>query len=455
MYNDSIILNLQQENAELKEINILLKVEIENLKKKIDALEVLNIKLQDKLNINSTNSNIPTSKDVYKIEKSKKPASSNKPGAQKGHNYNGYQLRVPDVIKEVLPDEDFCKCGCSLIVQDTYKTHQKIEIPEIKPIVTEYRLKNKVCNICKKKYRAKLDNYKILGKNVETIITSLTGFFNNSKREVQDILSQIFNLDISLGLISNSEGRVSDKLKNKYDELLNQAKNSSYLHIDETGHNNQGKRYWAWVVANKMVTVFKLANSRARKVIMEFIPEFTGDVITDRYAVYNAFGNNRQICLAHLARDFKRFSHSKNKKLSEIGSKLVNMTNEIFSVYGKYKENILEKNVYIAKIEEIKNQMFGYLNEIFNIPKAEQAHRISNNILKIFDMIWLFTKNDYIELTNNFAERQIKHHVKYRKNSFFTWSNRGDRFLERIKSVYSTAKSQKLNPVNILMDQLV
>ena len=35
-------------------------------------------------------------------------------------------------------------------------------------------------------------------------------------------------------------------------------------------------------------------------------------------------------------------------------------------------------------------------------------------MLKSFDMMWLFLENPEIEPTNNFAERQIKHFVKYR-----------------------------------------
>ena len=61
-------------------------------------------------------------------------------------------------------------------------------------------------------------------------------------------------------------------------------------------------------------------------------------------------------------------------------------------------------------------------------------------------MMWLFTTNLNIPPTNNDAERQIKYYVKYRKNSFFTWSERGDRFVERIKSIYATAKLQNSNP---------
>ena len=44
----------------------------------------------------------------------------------------------------------------------------------------------------------------------------------------------------------------------------------------------------------------------------------------------------------------------------------------------------------------------------------KQAQRVGKNMLKSFDMMWLFLENPEIEPTNNFAERQIKHFVKYR-----------------------------------------
>ncbi len=57
-----------------------------------------------------------------------------------------------------------------------------------------------------------------------------------------------------------------------------------------------------------------------------------------------------------------------------------------------------------------------------------------------------------IPLTNNHAERQIRHYVTYRKNSYFTQSERGDRFLERLISVYLTYKQTGHNPFLFLMD---
>ena len=82
------------------------------------------------------------------------------------------------------------------------------------------------------------------------------------------ILSQIFNLDPSLGLISNTEGRVSVLLESKYNKLVDQIEESSYLHLDETSHNNKGKRSWAWLAASRVATIFKLTRSRSKKALL-------------------------------------------------------------------------------------------------------------------------------------------------------------------------------------------
>lgn len=436
------IKNEEQGNKIIEQVAIISKITIENQELKNKLLQ-----LQDKLNINSSNSGLPTSKEVYRIERKSKPKSGRKPGGQKGHKYSGYQFKTPDKVIDVTPEEKICACGGELVITEEYQAHQKIEIPPIKPFVTEYRLHRSCCNNCKKIYDSKLNNYKLLEKNAESIIAALSGFFNNSKREVQSILSQIFNLDISLGLVSNSEARVSNKLEDKYNELVEMAENSSYLHLDESVTNNKGKLGWCWVAANKFVTVFKLMSSRGIKALEQFLPEYEGKVITDRYAVYNIFANeNRQVCLAHLRRNFKRFAHSRYESLSILGNSLITMIDLVFAIHNGYKANKVDKFYYLRRMRKIKKKMLHYLKRVSQLQECEQARRVANNILKSFDMMWLFVENPEIEPTNNFAERQIKHHVKYRKNSFFTWSNRGERFIERTKSIFATARLQNLNP---------
>ena len=445
---EEIVTGLNQNNLALREENTKLVKEIYELSMKIKELEY-------KLNINSSNSSLPSSKDIYRIEKHSRPKSGKKPGGQVGHKYSGYERREASEVIEVLPDEEVCRCGGTLELHEEYTTHQKIDIPTIKPFVTQYHLREKTCISCKKKYKGKLKEYKLLGSNAEAIIGNLGGYFNNSKRELQQMLSQIFNLDLSLGLISATEGRIASKLEDKYTHILNVAQGSSYLHFDETGASNKGARHWCFVAANKTVSVFKIAASRGMKSLESFMPDYAGKVISDRYAIYNIFDESkRQICLAHLRRDFKRFYHSNHKDLSIIGHTLLLTIDDVFDLHKLSTSNQIEKSRYLSLMHKIENNMLFYLLEISNMHECLQAKRVASNILKSFNMMWRFAQDDELEPTNNHAERQIKHYVKYRKNSYHTWSYRGQRFIERIKSLFATSKLQSLNPYQELLSLL-
>ncbi len=132
--------------------------------------------------------------------------------------------------------DSICVCGSQVILEED-TIHQKVELPEIKPIVTEYMLQKGYCKACKKRISASLPEgvgWNLLRPNAEAIISSFTGFFINSKREVQQILSSIFNLNISLGLISKTEGKVSEKCISEYEKIREELNESKYLHIDET-----------------------------------------------------------------------------------------------------------------------------------------------------------------------------------------------------------------------------
>jgi len=445
-------LNIFESTESTKTSRVLEALQEENnfLKEKIAQLIRENENLKDKLNIDSSNSGLPTSKEIYKKESKKRTKSNRKAGGQPGHAYKGYTRKKADEIHFVDVPQEVCNCGGCLNL-DSYSIHQKIEIPTIKPKIDEYRLARKKCGKCGKLYKAKLDSYKILGPNIESIIATMGGFFNNSKRDLQNILSHVCNTDISLGLISKTEERVSVKLEVPYNNLLEEAEESSYLHMDETGHRNQGKRGWCWFLGNSQLSFFKLSNSRGKKVIENLLPEYLGNVISDRYAVYNYFNSdNRQICLAHLRRDFKRFAHSSNKEISAVGIKLLDCIDLVFAAHKGYRRKKITNIFYKRRLRKLEKKMYSFLKNIRHQSSSIAAKRVAKNILKSFDMMWLFVDNDEIPPTNNFAERQIKHHVKYRKNSYHTWSDRGDRFLERIKSIYSTAKLRNQNPFDLL-----
>jgi hypothetical protein len=115
---------LDQENAALRQQNIRLRCENDSLK--------------ERLGLNSTNSSLPPSRDLYRAKRHNRPRSDKKPGAQPGHKYQGYQLKAPNEVIDVFPGH--CSCGSVLEIDPVFHAEQKIEIPPLAPYVTEYRL---------------------------------------------------------------------------------------------------------------------------------------------------------------------------------------------------------------------------------------------------------------------------------------------------------------------------
>lgn len=420
--------------------------QIEALKKENAQLRQENERLKERLGLNSTNSSLPPSRDLYRAKKNRSK-SGRKPGAQSGHKPQGYQLKTPDEIIDIFPD--FCTCGHKMDVGAGYSIDQKLEIPPLKPHVTEYHLYHGVCQACGNRKTAALPegvNPDLLGDHAKAIISALSGFFHNSKRDVQRILHDIFHVDISLGLVSTTEKRVSQKLQSSYEELCEKMEESPYLHIDETGHKCKGTRGWGWIFTSRNMSVLKLTSSRGKKVLQSLLPDYEGQVISDRYGAYRHFENEkRQICWSHLKRDFQRFAHSRNEALAAYGNILEQVGHGVFGLEKAFKNQTIEHLFFMRRIRKLKKRLIYALKGILRVPDCPHAHRVAQNLLNSFEMMWRFVDNREIEPTNNLAERQIRKYVVYRKKSLFTWSQRGNEFIERIFSLFLTARLQNQN----------
>lgn len=455
------MVSLRERFLELEKALAALKAENAELKATIARLTEENAKLKDRLGLNSKNSSIPSSKDLYKLKKDK-PKSDRKQGGQPGHQGYTRQQTPADTIVKVDLDSLQCECGGAISLLKKYHIHQKIEIPEIKPCVTEYHLARGRCRVCGKRKRSKLPEGvtpDLFGPRVKTVISALTGFYKNSKREVEAILKDLFNLEISLGSVSNNEARVSEQCKDSYETIELELSYSKLLHIDETSHYHKGRLGWCWLFSSpKVASLIKLADTRSKKVLEHSV--FGADdslTVSDRYGAYHYFHEEkRQICWSHLARDFERFAHSSNDEVKALG---VYLRQIAYDTFGLRKLLILERidmRRFLRRTKKLRKRMWYYLKGIAHLDTAPQASRVAKNLLKSEKMMWKFLEDPKsIPMTNNHAEQQIRHYVVYRKNSYFTQSERGNRFLERVISFYLTCKQKNRNPVTNLYNILL
>lgn len=417
--------------------------------KTIECLENRIKELEDLLNKNSKNSSIPPSQDIHRGSSSCKN-KSRKIGAQVGHKANfRTRLEPTEIINIDLPET--CECGGKISKHSGTSTFQKVDIPEIKPIVTDYILEKGRCTKCKRKYTSKVPQgvtKDLLGPRVKSVITTLTGVYNNSKRDVNDILSNIFKIDICVGMIPKTTDRVSEKFSEKYDQILKNINNSALMHADETSFRVQTspRRNWAWLVANEKNAYFKIADNRSRRVISELADGFNGFAITDRYPVYNYFSESkRQICLAHIKRDFEKFANSKFQVVSEVGKKMSDSLSAIFKIIKGSHDKAFCKDTRMTISKYISQIIYG-LENLANFQLSKKIYNSAKNLLKHKKMFWKFLRIPWLSPTNNHAERLIRDLVIYRKKCFSVYGAKGKNFIEKIKSIYQTAK---LNDQNI------
>ena len=167
------------------------------------------------------------------------------------------------------------------------------------------------------------------------------------------------------------------------------------------------------------------------------------EAVTDRYSVYATIGKNHQYCLAHIIRDFRRYSERDGPD-SEIGEALVDEFARVCRIQKDYRKREISLKQRNMRIGHRKRQVEFWLTDGF-ANGSDKLSRLCKSLLEAFDRLWTFTRVQGMEPTNNLAERDLRKLVIWRKKSFGTRSDRGQRFVERITSVGETVKRHGQN----------
>lgn len=331
--------------------------------------------------------------ELYKVQKNSKKKSDRKAGGQPGHEGKTYsRMEATEVIEVALKELD-CVCGGHINIAKKRYIHQKIDLPKITPAVTEYQIAHGKCNKCGKRRSAGLpagvtrDRF---GPRLQASISSLSGFYKNSKRDIEKILSDMFGVKISLGGISNCEKLVSENLKENYHAIEKEVNNSTVVHMDETSHYNKGgKLGWCWLFASSSASLIRLATTRGKKVL-EDSPFGSKEhiVVSDRYAAYNYFDREmRQICWSHLVREFTRLSHSNYEQISRSGRELCDLSAELFAIRNALIDGQITKLIFLRRANKIRKRFWKILKCLENIQPVGKANSVARNIIKAKDRV--------------------------------------------------------------------
>lgn len=449
MDKDAYIKQLEAENAALKQQVAKMAETIEKLEQRIQELE-------RRLGMDSKNSSKPPSSDPPGMPSEPPTHRHKKRGARNGHQPHLRAFLPQELVKKHIHlKAEVCTCGSSNL-KDTERQplrHQIVDIPRIKPEVIEYVQHVSQCADCGSfVYRPLPDEVKRthFGPGVLAVVGVLTGMLNTSKRKALAMINEVFSVPMSLGGLSNCEAQLAEVTAQAYDEVAQHVRGQETAHADETGWPRGNRlKGWLWTLCCSSGAVFMIQAGRGQAAAKKLLGGFTGVLNCDRWSGYNCFEGLRQLCWAHLKRDFKGLSEA-NGNMGRLGSELFTLTKRILHMRRRVRDGTLLWRTFQRRMEPVMKRVESLLEKGAGSgePLAGQCRRIFNQR----QYLWTFVYDERVEPTNNPAERIVRQAVLWRKGSLGTQSERGARYVERILTVCATCRLQGQSVIEYLRD---
>jgi len=412
--------------------------------------------LEARLNKTPQNSSLPPSSEhPHAKPTAEKPKSPKKRGGQPGHAKHERPLLPTDECDEVhrLKPVQCRRCGRELTGSDSEpRRHQVWELPEIKPVVTEYQLHRLSCRGCGAITCAPLPvgvPASQAGPRLVALVALLMGCFKQSKRRVALFLEQVLDQPCSPGWVVKLQNRATAALIPAYEELAAQLPTEPVLGIDESPTKEARLKSWLWTFVASSYTVFALRTTRAASVLHELLTEsFDGVVNCDRAKMYWKIGRP-QWCWAHLKRDFQALIDHPDPQVKRLGRDLMRPTKELFRHWSRCRDGTITRVGMLRLMRPIRQEVDGLLlrGAYSGNPKLVG---MCNPLYDHRDWLWTFLDVERVEPTNNVSERALRPAVIWRKLSFGTQSAPGSRFVETILTVVETCHRQSRNSFEYL-----
>lgn len=381
--------------------------------------------------------------------------SGRKPGGQPGHPKHERALIPAEQCQDVIPliPEACRRCGEPLAGNDPEPLrHQVWDIPEIKPLVTEYQQHRLVCPGCGESTCGQLPPGVPPGQAGPRLIALtalLMGCFKQSKRRVALFLEQVLNQPCSPGWVVKLQNQATAALTPAYEELAAQLPGEPVLGIDESPTKEGPVKSWLWVFVARSYTVFALRTTRAATVLQELLTEaFDGVVNCDRAKMYWKIGRP-QWCWAHLKRDFQALIDHSDRQVKRLGHDLMRPTKELFRRWSRCRDGTITRTGMLRLMRPIREEIDGLLlRGVFS--RNPKLIGMCEPLYNHRDWLWTFLEVEGVEPTNNASERALRPAVIWRKLSFGTKSAQGSRFVETILTVVETCHRQSRNSFEYL-----
>jgi transposase len=408
--------------------------------------------LERRLGRNSRNSSSPPSQDPPGTPPRRGTGrSSRAQGGQPGHEGHGRPLLPAWAVDEVVEHWP-ARCACGHVFCETERVavaeparHQIEELPVMATRVTEHRCQRVRCPTCGVRQTGGLPAEvaaSAFGPRLQAAIVTLSVRNRISRRDVVECCEQLFSARLSTGSVEAILQRAGDALEAPYTHLLTAVRGARHVNMDETGWRLRGQRRFLWGAFSARHALLRIMADRDGDRVWELLGSSTATVTSDRWWAYDQLPlRRRQVCWAHLTRDFAAHADGLGAQ-KELGEHGLRVCDELFWAWEIYQHTGDRRELQRRALRlrrELKPILRRYATKT---ARNKRTRGIARNLLKLWPALWTFTTNTRVQPTNNHAERGLRGAVIARKLSLASQSADGEHRIERLLSAHTTCRLQ-------------
>jgi transposase len=374
----------------------------------------------------------PSSKTFFK-ENASEEKTIKKGGATPGHKGHGRKSVTEEAADLVFDKDagDVCpECGTPLVpYRETERT--VIDNAPMEPKNILYRLHDRMCPNCKKKFNAKAPVLpgSLYGNSITAQAAVMHYFHGIPMGRICEMTG------INIGSLVDIFHRLGRYFSPARETLKNAYRQDPVKHADETGWRNDGQSGYAWLFCTALLSIFLFKNTRSASIPKGIFGEkhLPGVLVVDRYNAYNKLPLKIQYCYAHLLRDLEKLGKdfSGEEEVKSFAGILIPLLSQAMHLNS---QDIPDKEYY-RKAKKLKKQIM----RVCRSPAQHLGIRAFQDIFTTHeDRLFHWAEDRRVPADNNRAERDLRPTVIARKVSFGSSSDVGAETRSILMSVLHT-----------------
>ena len=293
-------------------------------------------------------------------------------------------------------------------------------------------------------WRVELTEWHLAGPLLVAFICALALRQRLSRARIREFLHDWLGLELGVATINqciHEAGRAVEPVVEQ--EIRSAMRDVELVYADETSWKEHGQLLWLWVFTCATMTFF-IVGKRSRELVQRVLGEsFEHWLMSDGYGVYRAY-TRRLRCLAHIVRKANGLGQSLDRDARRFGEHVLKVLETVMDAVYKARgspPDIPLRETHARMLAELFTACLDNADS-----KHEKTRALARELLNDWDTFWVVLDHPELPLTNNAAERALRHWVIARRISHGTRTAEGTHAFSLLASVIETCRQRAVSP---------